>query len=318
MDVKGYVDSLRIGSLYRATGRIAVAGVFTEGRNFPAYFLSQALERGLGLTDTGRADSVVAENKTDKDTFVIRGECLDGKAQKRMVVAHDFIRQGSTKNLQVRCVERGYPTREGTAFSYAGVAPSSVRYLNQQGDVWHSVDETLHSTGTRSSTSSLLDTGKSQDVKRIYEELKSASDMYDGCIGFVAVMGEGNERYSADLFVNQEAARLFMDSLLRSTAIESMKYRGSPQTTEGDIRGFLFSLETQWTPIRTEGNASILDINGSVVKGHALVLNDYPVHVGFINTRKPSGGSSEPVTEEVGSSKEVMSSVRKETVSVGV
>jgi len=77
-------------------------------------------------------------------------------------------------------------------------------------------------------------------------------------------------------------------------------------------------LETQWTPIRTEGNASILDINGSVVKGHALVLNDYPVHVGFINTRKPSGGSSEPVTEEVGSSKEVMSSVRKETVSVGV
>ncbi len=236
--------------------------------------LTEALQRGMKLQDTGVISRVHVENPLPTAILAGESEILMGETQQRSVQFSCLLPPQRKASLPVNCVEEGQPTIAYTSFTAADACPWPVRTFKieqlahsgepQQYWVWDQVKTYLTEAGSTSST---------RDIQAVMQQhsyqlhaLNGAFPRHPGQVG--AICSVGPNLYM-ELFGDPEIFEDRYDQILRSAMVEAL-VRPSDQIVPPEaVAPFLQQLVQVSQHSRMMNSRSLKDTSRSLAFSHA-------------------------------------------------
>jgi hypothetical protein len=270
--------------------------------------LSQALRRGVRLTETGVVSQVHVDNQLSATILVGESEILVGPTQLRSVQFSCLVPPGRRASLPVNCVEAGQPTVFQAEFTEAEACPWYLRAFkleqlarhgeNHQRRIWDRIKEYLQHTNTVSST---------QDVSAIYDQfgddVDSLSQLFPlraGQVGCICVVGQD---LFVEVFGEPEILEDRYEGVLRSALIEAVAHPSRMVATSSSVQPVLEELVDASHSSKVMQNRSLRDAGRTQVfaagriSGSGLVANGELVH---LTAHKRCWGYGQAFSEQLG------------------
>ena len=274
--------------------------------------LSEALDRGVKLNDTGLVGRVHIDNPLPTTILAGESEILMGETQMRSMQYSCLVPPGKRASLPVNCVQEGRPTEYQAEFVDTDACPWSLRsykmeQLARRGEteqpaIWDRVEEYLYMADTSS---------KTKDVHAVFDrfdsELGSLSDLFPrrpGQIGAICAIGPN---LFLELFGTPELLQDRYANLLRSALIEAVVHPGDqivpPELVEQFVPN-LISVSRQSNIMQNrslKGTGRTQVFNGKGISGSALISEGELVHLSahqkYLGQSKPFTSLSEDLTQ---------------------
>ena len=252
--------------------------------------LSEALNKGLRLTDTGVVSRVHADNPLPTSILAGESEILMGSTQTRSVQFSCLLSPQRKAALPVNCVEEGRATEYQAEFSRADACPWPLRaYKMEQlarfGEppqywVWDRIKNYLSDTATASDTQdihSLLDQNSYQ-----LQSLSSVFPLQPGQVGVISAVGQS---LVIELFGDPEILEDRYDQVLRSAMVEALAEPSDEVVHPDRVGHFLPHIIEACQSSKVLDNRSLKE-NGRAlafanmgISGQALVAEGRLVHL---------------------------------------
>jgi len=284
--VTSALRGVEVGEIRQCRKNLSIAALVRKGGGPGVEYLvlEEALESGkLTVTETQAVPRLEVRNETGHSVVLIAGEYLRGGGQNRMVAEHACLAPGHKGEISVRCVEsRRWNAVKGAAFAYGGHAPSSIRTLKDQGEVWTAVDDTMDRTTVLSSTRDLSQVyaQRSNDLEAV---LTRAARPLPGQVGVLAVVGVDNHSrlFALDLFDKPETLTRQYARLVQAHAVEALKYEPKDFAVSAEEIGkFLEGVGTAAVQEQSRvGEGTTYALAAANCSGTALVKDDTTVYL---------------------------------------
>lgn len=209
--------------------------------------LSQGLQRGVRLSDTGIVTQVHVDNPLPTAVFVGESDILVGPTQLRAVQFSCIVPPGRRASLPVSCVEAGQPTVYQAQFTEAKACPWYLRSFkleqlgrhgeNQQHRIWDRIKEYLQSTGTVSSTHDVCAV-----FNRFGDDVENLSEIFPLSLGQVGCISAVGQDLFIEIFGDPEMLEERYDHVLRSALVEAVAHPTREVVPTGQVDGVLEEL----------------------------------------------------------------------------
>lgn len=278
-----FINSLKFEEP-RIFRNLAISPLTGEGREKDFLLLREALREGLVIKEqpSQRVPVLDVENKTGSRILLIRGLYMRGGGQNRQVASNALLEKGYSGEIPTQCIEKQRWDHAGRRdFDYGGITTVTARITDtgmpdaaRQQRVWHTVDDTITSTGSIT---------RSRDLGEVYEQQGDRLEEYlrnfspaDEQLGFVAAIGiNGKRKFIADIFDSHEAMGEMFEDLLRSYALEALtKKSDKVEMTVQDINLFLHAFHGQYAEDSGVSLGTDYTITGERGEGTALIEGD--------------------------------------------
>lgn len=252
--------------------------------------LSEALNRGLTLQDTGVISRIHIDNPLPAAVLAGESELLMGETQQRSVQFSCLIPPQRKASLPVNCVEEGRPTIAQTTFTGADACPWPVRSFKieqlahsgepQQYWVWDQVKTYLTEAGADTQTHDIHAVLEQHSYK--LQALSGAFPRQAAQVGAICAVGQN---LYLELFGDPELFDDRYDQILRSAMVEALvrpsdqclPQEAVPAFMEQLVQASLHSRMMSSRSLKDSGRAlafSHMDINGQV-----LIADNKLVHL---------------------------------------
>ena len=307
-------DELLLGApQFDATGNLPNMVVYPV---FPTYLapdppdvvsLTQALRRGVKLSDTGIVTQVHVDNPLPTAVLVGESDILVGPTQLRSVQFSCLVPPGRRASLPVNCVEAGQPTVYQAEFTDATACPWYLRsykleQLGRHGDnhqhrIWDRIKTYLKHTGTVSST---------QDVCAIFDrfgddvaKLSQVFPLHPGQVGCVSAVAQD---LFVEIFGDPEMLEERYDDVLSSALVEAVAHPTRKVTPTSQVDGVLDELVEASRSSKVVHSRSLRDsgrtqvFSKGAITGSGLVSAGHLVH---LSAHKRCWGTGRPFSDQL-------------------
>ena len=252
--------------------------------------LSEALDKGLLLTDTGVVSRVHVDNPLPTSILAGESEILIGATQLRSVQFSCLLAPQRKAALPVNCVEEGRATEYQAEFDRTDACPWPLRaYKMEQlarfGEppqywVWDRIKRYLSETKTPSDTHdihSVIDQNSDQ-----LQMLRSAFPLQPGQVGAISAVGQS---LVIELFGDPELLEDRYDSVLRSAMAQALAEPSADVVPPERVHHFLDRVIAACQTTKVLDNRSLkeggraLAFNNQGISGQALVAKGRLVHL---------------------------------------
>ena len=252
--------------------------------------LSEALDKGLRLTDTGVVSRVQVDNPLPTSILAGESEILIGATQLRSVQFSCLLAPQRKAALPVNCVEEGRATKYQAEFDRTDACPWPLRsYKMEQlarfGEppqywVWDRIKKYLSDTKTSSDTHdihSVLDQNSNQ-----LQTLRTAFPLQPGQVGTISTVGQS---LFIELFGEPELLEDRYDNVLRSAMAQALAQPSADVVPPERIHLFLNRIIEACQKTKVLDNRSLkeggraLAFNTLGISGQALVAKERLVHL---------------------------------------
>ena len=252
--------------------------------------LSEALDRGLRLNDTGVVSRIHVDNPLPTAILAGESEILMGETQQRSVQFSCLIPAQKKASLPVSCVEEGRATRSQVNFTATDACPWPVRsfkmeQLARSGEpsqywVWDQVKTYLAEAGTTTATHDIHSVMDQHSFK--LQSLNSAFPCQTGQVGAICAVGQN---IYMELFGDPEIFEDRYEQILRSAMVEAL-VRPSDQVVPLEVvKLFMAQLVQVSQNSRLMNSRSLKDSGRSLafsaqgLSGQALLADSRLVHL---------------------------------------
>ena len=252
--------------------------------------LSEALNMGLRLTDTGVVSRVHADNPLPTSILAGESEILIGSTQARSLQFSCLLGPQRKAALPVNCVEEGRPTEYQTEFNRADACPWPLRaYKMEQlarfGEppqywVWDQIKNYLSQTATCSATHNVHAV-----IDNISHQMQSLGGIFPlqvGQVGAICTVGQG---LIVELFGDPEIFEDRYDQVLRSAMAEAIANPSDQIVHPGRVSHFLPQIveicqQSKVLDARSlKDSGRALAFSGMGISGQALISEGHLVHL---------------------------------------
>ncbi|MDP3057839.1 MAG: hypothetical protein Q8N36_00035 [bacterium] len=258
------------------------------------------------VNEQGSVNTLLVENKCEKDVLILDGEELIGSKQNRMVNATILVPGKSTLNIPVSCVERGrwgYNSSDfkpSDAFGYSELRRQKTSqvsaslsfnqtFSSNQGEVWDEIDRKHRSVGSKSDTDAMHEVY--QHLKVELGEFVKGMSPKENQIG-IAVFINGYFN-CMDVFSHPEVLVRMWNKLLTSYAMEAVelgkhgKKRETPESIDAIMEELLKSETSEFSSV---GQGVALRIKGKDLVGAALMADENFLHMALFQSQDDAPG----------------------------
>jgi hypothetical protein len=252
--------------------------------------LSEALNKGLRLNDTGVVSRIHVDNPLPTAILVGDSELLMGETQLRSVQFSCLIPAQKKASLPVSCVEEGRATHSQVSFTSTDSCPWPVRsfkmeQLARSGEppqywVWDQVKTYLAEAGTTTATNDIHAVMDQHSFK--LQSLNSSFPLQPAQVG--AICGVGQNIYM-EIFGDPEIFDDRYEQILRSAMVEAL-VRPSDQVVPLEVvRLFMAQLVQVSQNSRLMNSRSLKDSGRSIafaaqgISGQALLADNRLIHL---------------------------------------
>ncbi len=252
--------------------------------------LSEALDKGLRLSDTGVVSRIHVDNPLPTAILVGESEILMGETQQRSVQFSCLIPAQKKSSLPVSCVEEGRATHSQVNFTATDSCPWPVRsfkmeQLARSGEpsqywVWDQVKTYLAEAGTTTPTHGIHAVMDQHSFQ--LRSLNSAFPLQAGQVGAICAVGQN---IYMELFGDPEIFEDRYEQILRSAMVEAL-VRPSDQVVPLEVvRLFMAQLIQVSQNSRLMNSRSLKDSGRSLafaaqgLSGQALLADSHLVHL---------------------------------------
>jgi len=269
--------------------------------------LTQAMRRGVRLSDTGIVTQVHIDNPLPSAVLVGESDILVGPTQLRAVQFSCLVPPGRRASIPVNCVEAGQPTVYQAAFTDTAACPWYLRafkleQLSRHGDnhqhrIWDRIKEYLNHTGTVSST---------QDVCAVFDQfgddvgdLSRVFPLQPGQVGCVSAVGQD---LFIEIFGDPEMLEERYDQVLHSALVEAIAHPTREITPTSQVDGVLAELIDASRSSKVVHSRSLRDsgrtqvFTKGAIAGSGLVTEGRLVH---LTAHKRCWGYGRAFTEQL-------------------
>jgi hypothetical protein len=269
--------------------------------------LTQALRRGVKLSDTGIVTQVHVDNPLPTAVLVGESDILVGPTQLRSVQFSCLVPPGRRASLPVNCVEAGQPTVYQAEFTDATACPWYLRsykleQLGRHGDnhqhrIWDRIKTYLQHTGTVSST---------QDVCAIFDrfgddvaKLSQVFPLHPGQVGCVSAVAQD---LFVEIFGDPEMLEERYDDVLSSALVEAVAQPSRKVTPTSQVDGVLDELVEASRSSKVVHSRSLRDsgrtqvFSKGAITGSGLVSAGHLVH---LSAHKRCWGTGRPFSDQL-------------------
>ena len=252
--------------------------------------LTEAMRRGVRLSDTGIVTQVHIDNPLPTAVLVGESDILVGPTQLRAVQFSCLVPPGRRASIPVNCVEAGQPTIYQAQFTDTAACPWYLRsfkleQLSRHGDnhqhrIWDRIKAYLHHTGTVSST---------QDVCAVFDQFGDDLDdlsrvfpLQPGQVGCVSAVGQD---LFIEIFGDPEILEERYDQVLHSALVEAIAHPTREVTPASQVDGVLDELIDASRSSKVVHSRSLRDsgrtqiFNKGAIAGSGLVSEGRLVHL---------------------------------------
>ena len=289
--------ALKLGPML-SHGSLTLYPLLGQNGHEPAYALLQdAIKSETAevseINESGSVSSLLVTNRGIKPLLIPEGDILIGAKQDRVVNITIIVAANSKLIIPVSCVEQGRWHHVSRNFEVAFSAPPSLRRdkvrsvqrnraesaeaHSDQGQVWESVESSLHAFGVESETESMADLYRTQRDR--LDESRKHLTLPEGATGFV--MASGSRILGVDLFDSSQTMSRVWARVSEGYFVEALgdaKARG--KATRKQAQEFLDrvcdELGHSADPI---GEGTELVINGKDVSGAGVWYQDRLCHL---------------------------------------
>ena len=252
--------------------------------------LSEALNKGLQLTDTGVVSRVHVDNPLPASILAGESEILIGSTQMRSVQFSCLLAPQRKAALPVNCVEEGRPTQYQAEFERADACPWPLRsYKMEQlarfGEppqywVWDRIKNYLADTNTVSATHdvhSVLDQHSYQ-----LQALSTTFPLQPGQVGAISAVGQS---LVIELFGDPELLEDRYNQVLRSALAQAIAQPSDEVVPPERVHHFLDQVIEACQRTKVMDNRSLKNSGRSLafanlsISGQALVTGGHLVHL---------------------------------------
>lgn len=267
--------------------------------------LSEALNKGLLLTDTGVVSRVHADNPLPTSILAGESEILIGSTQLRSVQFSCLLSPQRKAALPVNCVEEGRPTAYRADFGRTDACPWPLRsYKMEQlarfGEppqywVWDRIKSYLSDTATTSDTHdihSVLDQNSYQ-----LQSLSGIFPLQPGQVGAICAVGQS---LMIELFGDPEILEDRYDQVLRSAMVEALAQPSDEVVHPDRVSHFLPHIIEACQKSKVLDNRSLKESGRTVafanlgICGQALISEGRLVHLA---AHQKCIGQSQPLAD---------------------
>lgn len=246
------------------------------------------------VDEAGSVPELLAENTGQRPVLLLDGEELTGAKQNRILNASILLPGWRKLRIPVSCVEQGRWNQTTAHFACNAVSPSRLRQRKSrdvreslrssgqaradQSAVWEDVQCCISLTGSQSNTSALSDGMKfMQDRIARYQ---AALPWSEGCCGLIAAVD--GRFIAADIFDSPDTMQILWDRLVASYAFDAAA-SSSKRPKTFSIKAAEVLLEHAGS-LRCQGFDTVgigrdFRFEAQDIQGHALTVDDYPVHM---------------------------------------
>ena len=294
-DPKGHLPNVVVYPIFPATLHPDPPDMIT---------LSDALDRGVKLNDTGLVGRVHIDNPLPTTILAGESEILMGQTQMRSMQYSCLVPGGRRASLPVNCVEEGRPTEYQAEFVDTDACPWSLRsfkmeQLAQRGEteqtaIWDQVEDFLHTANTSSKTKDLHAV-----FNRFSGEIGSIGDIFPRRPGQVGAICAVGPHLFLEVFGAPELLEDRYANLLHSALVEAIVYPGDAVLPSAQVAQFLPELIAVSRDSAIMQNRSLKGtgrteaFNGQGITGSALAADGELVH---LSAHKKCLGRSQPFT----------------------
>ena len=275
-------------------GGIFIPVLSNEDKGADFITIDKNNKNDFSFHETGRVNSLLVENLSNKPLLILNGEIFDGAKQDRVANETALIPANSSLEIKVSCVEQGrwaYKTksfsRGKNMFNYhsKGVKDlhnNSAKHNQPSGsvqdNVWRSIRDKQTRMGVSSNTGSVNDTYMRFDETlshlrgEIIEEFNQVG---------LLVMIPG-KYIGLDLFINNEIFGKYKDRLYKSHLIELLdNNQRNLRYPENKINSFMLQLMYGKEVINTKelGEEYSIYEKDCQITSNALVFNNDLIHL---------------------------------------
>ncbi|MBT3345121.1 MAG: hypothetical protein HN712_07215 [Gemmatimonadetes bacterium] len=269
--------------------------------------LTQGLQRGVRLSDTGIVTQVHVDNPLPTAILVGESDILVGPTQLRAVQFSCLVPPGRRASLPVNCVEAGQPTVYQAEFTDAKACPWFLRSFkleqlarhgdNHQHRIWDRIKDYLKSTGTVSSTHDVCAVFDrfSEDV----DDLSGIFPLHPGQVGCVSAVGQD---LFIEIFGDPELLEERYDQVLHSALVEAIAHPTREIAPAAQIDGVLNELIEASRNSKVVHSRSLRDsgrtqvFNKGAITGSGLVSGGRLVH---LTAHKRCWGTGRPFHDQL-------------------
>lgn len=269
--------------------------------------LSEALNKGLRLTDTGVVSRVQADNPLPTSILAGESEILIGSTQLRSVQFSCLLGPRRKAALPVNCVEEGRATEYQAEFSHADACPWPLRaykleQLARFGEppqylVWDRIKNYLSDTATASETHdihAMLDQNSDQ-----LQSLSSVFPLQPGQVGAICTIGQN---LVLELFGDPEILEDRYDQVLRSAMVEALTHPSDKVVHPDRVHHFMPHIIEACQKSKVLNNRSLKESGRSLafaamgISGQALISEGRLIH---LSAHQKCIGQSQPLADLV-------------------
>lgn len=308
--MRTYADRFHIGDA-TTIGPLTIFPIWSESQQEIAFQIPAETNMAVSEAPSPTVESLRVKNTSGNGLLIPEGTILDGGMQTRVALRDIFVPRGSSRPLDVRCVERGRWNGE-TAHAVDGRAPISVvaalRGIGSVGTesqehVWNRVSRLERHYGSRQ-TNSLLDImddeGVNTRAQRERQDRRSHQKRIDPRIIFElsqfskkplpgqqgVMVGVAGHPVVLEIHGSPEAFAAQYTSILNAITLDANTVDFAP-TSGRNARSF--AEEILYTPLevtRVSGNSqsfqgvgslsdirTIASVTGGAVPFHTAVIN---------------------------------------------
>lgn len=311
-NLTSHFEQLVIGPpLYERHGKLDTMAVYPL---FPSQLspdppeiltLTEALQRGMELQDTGVISRVHVDNPLPTAVLAGESELLMGQTQQRSIQFSCLLPAQKKSSLPVNCVEEGQPTVPQAAFTGADACPWPVRtfkieQLAQSGEpqqywVWEQVKTYLTEAGSNTPTRDI----RAALDKHSYQ-LQTLSDAFPHQAGQVGAICSVGPNLYMELFSDPELFEDRYDQILRSAMVEAFVRPSDDVVPPEAIGAFLNQIAHVSQHSRIMNSRSLKDTSRSMafsrggVSGQVLISQNRLIH---LSAHQKCPGQSRPLAD---------------------